>query len=114
MNELIKVNYEGEQPTVSGRELHEFLEVGTEFRHWFPRMCEYGFTEDTDYTPVIFDHPQNGQPTRDYALTIPMAKEICMIQRNERGETGAAVFYQSGKRVEHAGGGDGKSAQTGG
>ena len=92
MNELIKVNYEGDQPTVSGRELHEFLEVGTEFRHWFPRMCEYGFTEDTDYTPVIFDHPQNGQPTRDYALTIPMAKEICMIQRNDRGKQARQYF----------------------
>lgn len=76
MNELIKVNYDSERPTVSARDLHEFLEVATDYRHWFPRMCEYGFTESIDYTPVIFDHPQNGQPTKDYQLTIEMAKEI--------------------------------------
>ncbi|HOA79512.1 MAG TPA: antA/AntB antirepressor family protein, partial [Defluviitaleaceae bacterium] len=61
MNELIKVNYSTEEPTVSARELHKFLEIATEFRHWFPRMCEYGFKEGIDYTPVIFDHPQNKQ-----------------------------------------------------
>ena len=41
MTELIKIDYQSDRPTVSARELHEFLEVGTEFRHWFPRMCEY-------------------------------------------------------------------------
>lgn len=45
MNELIKVNYYNEQPTVSGRELHGFLQVGTAYKDWFPRMCEYGFEE---------------------------------------------------------------------
>ena len=86
MNELIKVNYESDNPTVSGRELHNRLSVGTEYRHWFPRMCEYGFEEGKDYTPVIFDHPLNGQPTTDHALTIPMAKEIAMLQRNAAGK----------------------------
>ena len=94
MNELMKINYESDQPTVSARELHEFLEVGTEFRHWFPRMCEYEFSEGIDYTPVIFDHPQNGQPTKDYALIIEMAKEICMIQRNEKGKLARRYFIQ--------------------
>ncbi|MCM8710875.1 antA/AntB antirepressor family protein [Clostridium sp. SYSU_GA19001] len=92
MNELIKVNYSTEEPTVSARELHKFLEIATEFRHWFPRMCEYGFKEGIDYTPVIFDHPQNHQPTRDYCLTIPMAKEICMIQRTEKGKMARQYF----------------------
>ena len=46
MNELIKINNDDpERPTVSGRELHEFLEVGTKYQDWFPRMCEYGFEE---------------------------------------------------------------------
>jgi len=92
MNELIKVDYSREEPTVSARELHKFLEIGTEFRHWFPRMCEYGFTEGVDYTPVIFDHPQNHQPTTDYCLTIPMAKELCMIQRTEKGKMTRQYF----------------------
>ncbi|WP_353939309.1 antA/AntB antirepressor family protein [uncultured Ruminococcus sp.] len=42
MNDLIKVNYDNaECPTVSGRELHEALEVKTAYKDWFPRMCEY-------------------------------------------------------------------------
>lgn len=94
MNNLIKVKFENDRPTVSGRELHDFLEVGTEYRHWFPRMCEYGFTDGIDYTPVIFDHPQNHQPITDHQLTIEMAKEICMLQRNERGKQARQYFIQ--------------------
>ena len=45
MNELIKINYNDEQPTVLGRELHEALEVKTAYKARFPRMCEYGFEE---------------------------------------------------------------------
>ena len=95
MNDLIKVNYtESEQPTVSGRELHEALEVKTAYKDWFPRMCEYGFTEGKDYTPLIFEHPQNKQPCTDHALTIPMAKEICMIQRSEKGKQFRQYFIE--------------------
>ena len=86
MNELIKVDYNGDMPTVSGRLLHERLGVETPYRLWFPRMCEYGFAEGVDYTPYIFVHPQNQQDTTDHALTIPMSKEIAMIQRNEKGK----------------------------
>lgn len=57
-------------------------------------MCEYGMTEGMDYTPVIFDHPQNHQPIKDYQLTIEMAKEICMIQRNEKGRQARQYFIQ--------------------
>lgn len=92
MSDLIKVNYDSEKPTVSAREVHAFLDVSTEFRHWFPRMCEYGFSEGIDYTPVIFDHPQNKQPITDYQLTIPMAKELCMIQRTEKGKAARLYF----------------------
>lgn len=92
--EVIPVKYENDRPTVLGRELHKFLEVGTEYRHWFPRMCEYGFTDGIDYTPVIFDHPQNHQPITDHQLTIEMAKEISMLQRNERGKQARQYFIQ--------------------
>lgn len=91
MNELIKVNYEGDQPTVSGRELHEFLEVGSEYYHWFKRMCEYGFKEGEDFTSFLTEST-GGRPAQDHRLTIPMAKEICMIQRNERGKQARQYF----------------------
>lgn len=86
MSELITVNYDSEQPTVLGRDLHEALGINTPYRSWFPRMCEYGFTDGVDYTPYKFVHPQNKQEVTDHQITIPMAKEICMIQRSEKGK----------------------------
>lgn len=89
MNELIKVNYDNaECPTVSGRELHEALEVKTAYKDWFPRMCEYGFTEGEDYTRcsnLSSENQHGGQNKIDHAITIPMAKELCMLQRSEKG-----------------------------
>ena len=98
MNELIKVNYtESEQPTVSGRDLHEALEVKTAYKDWFPRMCEYGFAENADFITLKNERVQiegNREVTReitDHALTIPMAKEICMIQRSERASSSDSI-----------------------
>lgn len=48
--ELIKVNKENN--TVSARELHKFLEIGTRFDKWFGRMCEYGFDENSDFRAI--------------------------------------------------------------
>ena len=93
MNELIKVNYENvDHPTVSGRELWEALEVKTAYKDWFPRMCEYGFSEGVDFNPLNFEQVRmEGQRkvTReitDHQITIPMAKELCMLQRTEKGK----------------------------
>lgn len=59
MNELITVTYENDRPAVSARDLHALLEVGADFRHWFPRMCEYGFEAGRDFNPVKIDRVQN-------------------------------------------------------
>lgn len=93
MNELIKVNYDSDRPTVSARDLHEFLEVDTEYRHWFPRMCEYGFIEGTDFRSFL-NESTGGRPAQDAQLTIEMAKEICMLQRNEKGKQARQYFIQ--------------------
>ena len=42
MHDLIRIDYDRDTPTVSGRELHASLEVNTDYPHWFSRMCEYG------------------------------------------------------------------------
>lgn len=96
MNELIKVDYSGEKPAVSARELHEFLDVGSEYSHWFKRMCEYGFTEGQDYSSFLTDRSDGlpGKPRQDAALSIDMAKEICMLQRNEKGKIARQYFLQ--------------------
>ena len=91
MNDLLKINRDGEQPTVSGRDLHAALNIKTAYKDWFPRMCEYGFAEGTDFNPLIFEQVRlegEREVTRqiiDHQLTIPMAKELCMIQRSEIG-----------------------------
>lgn len=93
MNELITVNYDNEQPTVSARELHEFLEVGADFRHWFPRMCEYGFEEGKDFRTFLTES-SGGRPAQDAEITIDMAKELCMLQRNDKGKQARQYFLQ--------------------
>ena len=60
MNELIKINYETEQPTVSARDLHEKLNIGTKFTTWFERMKEYGFTEGNEFFPELWTLQQTG------------------------------------------------------
>lgn len=100
MNELIKVDFTGDRPAVSARELHEFLEVKTAYKDWFPRMCEYGFTTGTDFNLLKIERVQMegnrmvSRPVEDAALTIDMAKEICMIQRNEKGKQARQYFLQ--------------------
>lgn len=99
MNDLIAVNYNTEQPTVSGRELHKALEINTPYTQWFGRMTEYGFSEDEDYALVSqkceTNNPKNPITTRyDHQLTIPMAKEICMLQRNDKGKEFRKYFIK--------------------
>lgn len=100
MNDIIKVNYNTDQPTVSARELHEFLEVKTAYKDWFPRMREYGFAKGRDFNPlkneqVRFEGNREVKRTVDDAeITIDMAKELCMLQRNERGKQARQYFLQ--------------------
>lgn len=87
MNELIKINYETEQPTVSARDLHEKLNIGTKFTTWFERMKEYGFTEGNEFFPELGEtSEQGGRPATDFQISIDMAKQICMIQRTPEGK----------------------------
>lgn len=93
MNDLIQIHYDNaDRPTVSGRELHEALEVKTAYKDWFPRMCEYGFTEGVDFNPLIFEQVrtegerQVAREITDHQLSIPMAKELCMLQRTDKGK----------------------------
>ena len=97
MNELIKVTYNNDRPTVLGRDLHSFLVVDTEYRHWFPRMCEYGFTEGVDFRSFL-NESTGGRPAQDRQLTIDMAKEISMLQRTEKGKLARLYFIDLEKK----------------
>ena len=84
-----------QEPIISGRDLHEFLEVGTQYTKWFERMSEYGFSENIDYEAISQKRlTAQGNSTEyiDHALKIDMAKEISMIQRNEKGKQARQYF----------------------
>ncbi|WP_096635872.1 phage antirepressor KilAC domain-containing protein [Clostridium cochlearium] len=83
---------------VSGRELHEFLEVESKYQDWIKRMIEYGFTENVDYISII-EPTQKKEGSRmvtrnleTHILKLDMAKEIAMIQRNEKGKQARQYF----------------------
>lgn len=82
---LIPINYEGEQPTVSARDLHEALEIKSKYADWFKNMSAYGFVENMDYF-TFSKNLENGGRTIDHNISVDMAKQICMIQRSEKGK----------------------------
>jgi len=97
MNELINVTLnENHEPVVSARQLHETLEVKTEYKKWFKRMAEYGFAENEDYLRVTQKCPTLGglQDMTDHVIKLDMAKEIAMIQRTDKGKEVRKYFIQ--------------------
>ena len=95
--ELIPVTEnELNEVVVSGRDLHEFLEIGTEYKKWMSRMIEYGFEENIDYARVSQKSLTLGgaQNITEHILKLDMAKEISMIQRNDKGKQARQYFLQ--------------------
>lgn len=91
MKDMIQIHYDNaDRPTVSGRELREALGVETPYTTWVKRMCEYGFSENVDFATCFpnleSENQHGGQNKIDHQLTIPMAKELCMLQRTDKGK----------------------------
>lgn len=97
MNELIIIDEQQQTATVSGRELHKVLEIGTRYDMWFKRMCEYGFTDGEDFCTILSEST-GGRPSTDHQLTIDMAKELCMIQRSDKGRQFRQYFIEVEKQ----------------
>lgn len=94
MNELINVTLnDSHEPVVSGRQLHEALEVKTPYDKWFPRMTEYGFTENEDFSTFL-SQSTGGRRATDHVIKLDMAKEIAMIQRTDKGKEVRQYFIQ--------------------
>lgn len=89
MDNLIPVNYDADQPCVSARDLHQQLNIRTQYTKWFERMKEYGFTENEDFKAISHKRltAQGNETTYiDHEISIDMAKQICMIQRSPEGK----------------------------
>lgn len=95
MEEIIKINQnEQGEAQVSARDLHKTLNVKARFNDWITRMIEYGFTEGVDFYSFLSKTSNGGRPSIEYNLTISMAKEVAMLQRNEKGKEVRNYFIQ--------------------
>jgi anti-repressor protein len=95
MNEIIKIKQHQGRQLVDARELHEFLEVQTRFNDWvINRIDKFGFEENQDF--ICFTEnlvkPQGGRPSKEYGLTLDMAKELCMVENNDKGRQARRYF----------------------
>lgn len=97
-NQLITLRKsQGGKDIVSARELHQFLEVGTRFDIWFGRRIEeFNFAQRVDYQGPILDKVTGAG---DYAITLDMAKELSMLERNEKGQQARRYFIECEKTL---------------
>lgn len=101
MQELIKTTVDDQgKIAVSGRELYKFLEVTERYSNWFERMKQYGFVENVDYVGCKVFNALANQELQDHTLTLDMAKEISMIQRNDKGKQARQYFIQVEKQYK--------------
>ena len=95
MEELIPISENNGKRAVNARDLHAFLESKQEFTHWISnRIRQYDLVEDEDYQILtsneVFDksikNPKGGRPRVEFALSLDCAKELSMVEGNEKGK----------------------------
>lgn len=89
MEELIPIGDYNGKKAISARELHLFLESKQDFSNWInKRIKKYGLIENQDYQVFnkFIENPSGGRPLTEYALTIDCAKELSMVEGNEKGK----------------------------
>ncbi|GEM55277.1 toxin-antitoxin system, toxin component, Bro domain protein [Flavobacterium branchiophilum NBRC 15030 = ATCC 35035] len=102
MNQLITISENNGQKAVSARELHSFLEVGRDFSNWIKnRIQEYGFIENEDFEVFANsgEKEKSGRPAIEYALTLDMAKELAMVEKNTKGKQARRYFIAIEKQA---------------
>ena len=90
--------------TVNARELHAYLEVGKDFSTWIKdRISQYDFIENSDY---VLTFTKTGErknvKVTDYHISLDMAKELAMVERNEKGKQARQYFIECERRAKNA------------
>lgn len=92
--------------TVNARDLHAFLEVGKDFSTWIKdRIQQYGFLEGQDFALHLlpnFGEKGQGRPSKEYAISLDMAKELAMVERNDKGKEARRYFIECERRAKAA------------
>ncbi len=96
---LIPISENNGKRAVSARDLYNFLGCTERFQSWFERQLQYGFVEGVDYVGCKVFNTLANQELQDYAMTISMAKEVSMIQRNEKGKEARTYFIACEKKL---------------
>lgn len=100
MNELIKIENQDGKETVNARNLYEFLEVGRDFSNWIrDRIKKYDFIESQDFTTILAKS-NGGRPSIEYFISIDMAKELSMVENNEKGRQARRYFIECEKKAK--------------
>lgn len=103
MNELIKITESNGKNAVSARELHEFLESKRDFSNWIKdRIEKYDLVENVDYTSFnkIVERETGASTRIEYALTVDAAKELSMVEGNEKGKQARRYFIECEKMAK--------------
>lgn len=89
--------------TVNARELYAFLEVGVRFNDWVTRRInEYAFEDGKDFYSELSKTSSSGRPSREYHISLDMAKELAMVERNEKGKQARQYFIECERRAKNA------------
>lgn len=89
--------------TVDARELHSFLESKQDFSTWIKkRVAQYGFTENVDFLRLHKKMEANNASLIEYTLTLDTAKELSMVERNEKGKQARQYFIECERRAKKA------------
>lgn len=99
---IIPIRREEGKATVNARDLHTFLESGRQFSNWIAERIEsFGFTDGADFTTNLFKSA-GGRPSKEYFLTLDMAKELSMVERTPRGKQARQYFIECEKNLSKA------------
>lgn len=103
---VVEIIEHDDKQAVNARELHQKLGNKRKFADWMKQRIEqYGFVENQDFEVFhkIVKNSNGGRPTEDYALSLDMAKELCMIENNEQGRMFRKYFIEVEKaaRAKH-------------
>ena len=100
MTDLIKIEERDGIETVNARDLHEYLGVGKDFSTWIKERIEkYEFEPFIDFSPEL-GKSTGGRPTMEYYISIDMAKELSMVENNEKGREARKYFIAREKQAK--------------
>lgn len=97
--DMIPITCESGKASVDARDLHAFLEVGKDFSNWIKdRIQQFGFVEGQDFSPNLAEST-GGRPSKEYTLSMDMAKELSMVERTDKGKQARQYFIACEKRM---------------